>query len=189
MKKNKKYIMLFVLLFIVILVAGVFAIKKLKQKKAEAEAVAIEEEYTPEEEISEEQNQTRETVVTLYFTNKETKKVMPEAQTVDVREIVNNPYQKLMELLIKGPTSEKLEKVIPENTIILGTSMENNCLTLNLSKEILNYNQEDENSKENLIESIVNTMTELNEVNKVKIIVDGQENAEFNNTYERSVKE
>ena len=188
MKKNKMYIVLFVLLFIVILIVGVFAIKKLKQKKVEAEAVAIEE-YTPEEEISEEQNQTRETVVTLYFTNKETKKVMPEAQTVDVREIVNNPYQKLMELLIKGPTSEKLEKVIPENTIILGTSMENNCLTLNLSKEILNYNQEDENSKENLIEAIVNTMTELNEVNKVKINVDGQENAEFNNTYERNVKE
>ena len=186
---NKKYIVLFVLLFIVILTVGIFAIKKLKQTKQESETVAIEEEYTPEEEISEEQNQTSQTIVTLYFTNKETKKVMPEAQTVDVREVVNNPYKLLLELLIKGPKSDKLEKTLPENTLILGTSMENNCLTINLSKEILNYNQEDENAKENLIESIVNTMTELNEVSKVKIIVEGNESEEFSNTYERNVSQ
>ncbi len=183
---NKRYIILFVLLFIAILITGLFLINKLKQSKDSSQAMSMEE-YTPEEEISEEQSNTNQTVVTLYFPNKETKKVMPEAQSIDVKEMVNNPYQKLMELLIKGPSSEKLEKVIPENTLILGNKLENSCLTLNLSQELLNYDKEDENSKENLIECIVNTMTELTEVNQVKIIIEGHENEEFSNIYERSV--
>ena len=187
---NKKYIILFVLLFLIILIAGVFTIKKLKQK--DTQAISIEDEYTPEEEITEEQSSTRDTVVTVYFPNKDTKKISPEARTVDVRNIVNNPYQELMNLLMEGPKSEKLEKIIPENTLLLGSNLENDVLTLNLSNEILNYkvtsNDEVEisNAKENLISSIVNTMTELSEVGKVKIIIEGQPNEEFAKEYERS---
>ena len=186
---NKKYIILFVLLFLIILIAGVFTIKKLKQK--DTQAISIEDEYTPEEEITEEQSSTRDTVVTVYFPNKDTKKISPEARTVDVRNIVNNPYQELMNLLMEGPKSEKLEKIIPENTLLLGSNLENDVLTLNLSNEILNYkvtsNDEVEisNAKENLVSSIVNTMTELSEVGKVKIIIEGQPNEEFPKEYER----
>ena len=179
---KKKYILMFVLIFIVLLAVGIFTINKLKSNTEESANI---EEYTPEEEISEEQNQERDTIVTVYFLNKETKKVMPEARVVDVREMVNNPYQTLMDLLVKGPESEKLEKVIPENTTILGSTIKDDCVTINVSSEILNYDKEKENSKENLIEVIVNTLTELTEVNKVKIIVEGQESEEFNKTYER----
>ena len=105
---KKKYILMFVLIFIILLVVGIFTINKLKNNTEES--ANIEEEYTPEEEISEEQSQERKTIVTVYFLNKETKKVMPEARVVDVREIVNNPYQTLMDLLVKGPESEKLER-------------------------------------------------------------------------------
>ena len=46
--------------------------------------------------------------------------------------------------------------------------MDGECLTLDFSEELLNYNKEDSKEKDNLINSIVNTVTELNEVNKVK---------------------
>ena len=39
--------------------------------------------------------------------------------------------------------------------------------------------------KNNLINSIVNTLTELTEINQVKIIIDGNENEELNEIYTR----
>lgn len=178
--KNKKHIILFIILFLIILIVGCCTIKKLKSTQEETI-----EEYTPEEEISEEEEENRNTIVTVYYLNKETKEIMPEARIVDVRDVVNNPYQKLLELLIEGPTSDKLEKTIPQNTIILGTSIEEDCVTINLSSGILEYEKTD-NTKENMIKSIVNTLTELTEVTKVKILVEGQENQEFSEIYERT---
>ena len=181
---NKKYILIFVLLFLIALIGGVFTIKKLKSKTQE-EVSNIEEEYTPEEEITEEQTQNRDTIVTVYYLNKETGKIMPEARVVDVREMINNPYQTLMQLLVEGPKSEKLERILPEKTMILGTTLKDDCVTINVSSEILNFDKQ----KDNIIESIVSTLTELNEVNKVKIIVEGQENNEFSQIYEKSKSE
>lgn len=144
-------------------------------------------EYTPQEEISKEQEkeQNRTTSVTLYFINKETGKVVPESREVSVRDIVNNPYQKLMELLISGPESEKLERSIPEDTILLGSTKEDDCINLNLSSAIQNLEKDEQ--KQNLIQTIVNTLTELNEVNKVKILVEGQPSEQYNETYQRSI--
>ena len=58
-------------------------------------------------------------------------------------------------------------------------------MTLSFSSEILNYNKDDSMLKNNLIYSIVNTVTELNEVNKVKFLVEGQASNEFEEFYVR----
>ena len=89
-----------------------------------------------------------------------------------------------MELLISGPESEKLERSIPEDTILLGSTKEDDCITLNLSSAIQNLEKDEQ--KQNLIQTIVNTLTELNEVNKVKILVEGQPSEQYNETYQRS---
>lgn len=89
-----------------------------------------------------------------------------------------------MELLIGGPESEKLERIIPEDTILLGSTKEDDCITLNLSSAIQKLEKEEQ--RQNLIQTIVNTLTELTEVNKVKILVEGQECKEYNQTYERT---
>ena len=39
--------------------------------------------------------------------------------------------------------------------------------------------------KKNMVKSIVNTLTELTEVNKVKILINGQINEEFKDEYVR----
>ena len=57
---------------------------------------------------------------------------------------------------------------------------------LDFSSDILNYDKENEKGKENLINSIVNTLTELSEINSVKILVEGNQNAEFNEEYMRN---
>lgn len=177
--KNKKIILLFVVLLIIIFIIGFFAIRYVTNKKANE----IQEEYIPEQEISEEQ--LRETIVSLYFPDKETNMLKPEARLVNVKELMQSPYNTLIELLISGPKNEKLKSVIPENTKLLNSSLDGECLILDFSSELLNYNKEDSKGKENLINSIVNTVTELNEVNKVKILINGQTNEEFKDEYVR----
>lgn len=182
--KNKKIVLIFTVLFIIVLVGGYFGIQYVKEKQAQSEMT----EYTPQEEITDEQY--RQTIVSLYFPSKETKEIVPEARLVDIKEIINDPYDKLVKLLIEGPKSDKTEKVLPENTKVLKTYLENDCVTIDVSGEILTYKKdsEEENKviKENMIKSIVNTLTELTEVNHVKILVDGKENPEFSDTYTRA---
>lgn len=177
--KNKKILILFIISVILIVVIGYFAIKFVKQKKSNE----IQNEYVPQEEISDEQS--RETIVSLYFADKETGLLKPEARLVNVKDLIKSPYNTLAELLISGPKNDKLKVVIPENTKLLNASLDKECLTLDFSSEILNYNKDDSMLKNNLIYSIVNTVTELNEVNKVKFLVNGQASSDFEEFYVR----
>lgn len=181
--KNKKIVIIFSVLLILLIIGGYFVIKYLKQKDESGE---IAEEYTPQEEISEEQ--LRQTIVTLYFISKDTKEITPEARLVDIKDIITNPYENLINLLIEGPKNEKNQKVIPDNTKLNKTYMEGDCITLDFSQEFLNYDKNDEKAKENMINSIVNTLTELTEVNKVKILIDGNQSEEFQEEYQRVTK-
>ncbi len=181
--KNKKIVIIFSVLLIILIIGGYFVIKYLKQK---GESGEITEEYTPQEEISEEQ--LRQTIVTLYFLSKDTKEITPEARLVDIKDIITNPYENLINLLIEGPKNEKNQKVIPDNTKLNKTYMEGDCITLDFSQEILNYDKNDEKAKENMVNTIVNTLTELTEVNKVKILIDGNQSEEFQEEYQRVTK-
>lgn len=179
--KNKKIGIIFLIALIVILIGGYFAIKYVKNKQVETKAEV--EEYTPEEEITEEQ--ARQTIISLYFPNKETNELNPEARLIDIKEVMNNAHEKLINLLIEGPKNEKNKKIIPEGTKLNKTYFEQDCVVLDFSPEFLNYAKEIENEKNNLIDCIVNTVTELTEINKVKIMIDGNEHQEFNEIYSR----
>lgn len=177
--KNKKIWLIFLIVLIIVLIGGYFAIKIVKNKKEQM----VVEEYTPQAEITEEQE--RQTIVSLYFINKENNKLNPEAHLLDIKEIINNPYERLIQLLIEGPKSDKNKKIMPENTKLNKCYLEKDCVTLDFSIEFLNYVKENSQEKENLINCIVNTLTELSEVNKVKIVIDGKEQEEFKEIYQR----
>lgn len=182
MNKNKLKI-IFGFLVLVIAVGGFFIVKWVKDNNQNENNIG--EEYIPQEEITEEQ--ARQTIVSLYFPDRENKKLTPEARLVDIKELINLPYEKLMNLLIQGPKNEKLERIIPKGTNILRTFTEGDILILDLTKDFLNYDMEQENGKENLINSIVYTMTELTEINNVKFLIEGEENVQFNQIYSRKI--
>lgn len=177
--KNKKIWIIFVFLFILLLIGGYFAIKYVKSKNQET----IVEEYVPEEEITE--KQLRQTIVSLYFLDKQTNELVPEARLIDIKDMLSNPYEKLVNLLIEGPKNEKSSKLIPDNTKLLQNYLEGDCVVLDFSSEILNYDKQNEKTKKNIVDSLVNTLTELAEINKVKILVNGSENTEFKEIYTR----
>ena len=173
---GKKIGSIFFIILLIILIGGYFCIKYVKDKE---EQTTIEE-YTPQEEITEEQE--RQTIVSLYFPNKETNELNPEARLIDIKEIMNNPYEKLINLLIEGPKNDKNKKIIPEGTKINKTYLEQDCAVLDFSSEFLNYKEEE---KRNLENSIINTLTQLTEINQVKILIDGNPSNELKEIYTR----
>ena len=135
-------------------------------------------EIIPEEEISEEQM--RQTIVTLYFYNDTTKSLVPEGRLIDVKELVDKPYNKLIELLIQGPNNSELSKTIPDGTKVNKIELKGDTLYIDLSKEFVDNHEGGEEKEKATIYSIVNTMTNLTEINSIKILIDGEENKAFN---------
>ena len=169
---KKKLLIIFIIILVLIL--GILIFKKITKKEEKTEN-----EIVPLEEITEEQE--RETMISLYYTNIETNTLMPEARKIDVKKLIENPYKTLVEMLIESPKNGKLKSSIPEGTKVNNATLKNNTLELDLSKEFI------ENQKGNIDEaklsiySIVNTLTELNEVSNVKILIDGKENEKYPN--------
>lgn len=60
--------------------------------------------------------------------------------------------------------------IIPDGTKILDLKLEENVLTINFSKELLNVAQSDE---EKMIESLIYSLTEIKDIKKISINVEG----------------
>lgn len=86
-----------------------------------------------------------------------------------------------MNLLIEGPKNDKLEKTIPEGTKINKIERKENVLWIDVSKEFIENGKKDTKEQLQAIYSIVNTMTQLNEIEAVKIVINGEENSSFPN--------
>ena len=148
--KNKKIFFLLILVLIIILISLYFIIKNFKAQNSTNENQALSE-YTPEEEIS--SKQMRETTVTLYFIDSNNN-IKSEGKLIDSVNLLQNPYKQLIELLLSGPQNDGLINVFPENTKIL-------------------------DAKLNIISCTLNTLKQLNEVNSIKILVNGDLNNSF----------
>ena len=174
MKKNRKKIIAIITLILIILI-GIFIYNNISIEKQNDEY----QDYTPQEEISEEQM--RQTKVILYFANSETGELESETKIVDANLLINEPYKKIMNWLINGPQSSKLKKLIPEGTALHDIKIEKSCAIINLSNEFLNY--ETEENKLKIINSIVNTLTNLKEIDSVKFLINGEENEKLSEVY------
>ena len=168
---NKKIVILIIIILILLGVGVWYFLVYQKNNQL------TENEIIPEEEISEEQM--RQTIVSLYFYNENTKSLVSEGRLIDAKELINEPYKKLMEFLINGPQNNNLTKTIPDGTKINKAELKGNILYLDLSKEFIENHVGGEEKESITIYSIVNTMTRLTEVDAVKILIDGEENKAF----------
>lgn len=119
-------------------------------------------------------------MISLYYTNIETNTLMPEARVIDAKNLLENPYKTLTEYLIEMPKNEKLKSSIAEGTKINNAEREGDIVVLDLSKEFIENKSADEINL--AIYAIANTLTELNEVNYIKILIDGEENKKIEGT-------
>ncbi len=84
---------------------------------------------------------------------------------IDLEELINE--------LLKGPETDSLSAVIPENTELRAVSLEMGIAYVDFSGEILNVSLGHE-AEAVLVDSIVMTLTQLNEVEAVQILVEGE---------------
>lgn len=157
------------IIIIIAIIVGVYFSIKNKEEKNEII------EYTPQEEITDEQM--RQTIVSLYFKN--TNGLIPEARLIDVKELVNNPYEKIVNMLIEGPKNENLQKTIPEGTKLNKIEKQGENLIIDFSEEFITNHIQGEEEEKITIHSIVKTLTELTEINSIRIKINGEENKEF----------
>lgn len=155
---NKKLFMylIIILLIIIFLFVGWFAIKNHKNNKKINE-------YIPEEEIS--TKQLRMTNISLFFLNEENGEIGEEIRQIDSKELLNNPEEKLINYLIEGPKNEKLKKIIPENIKLINIEKNNGILLIEFSENMSNLE-----NYEKIKKAIIQTVSQLNEINNIKII-------------------
>ncbi len=173
--KNKKLFILLLATLIIIGVALFIIVKNYNSQNSSNESIS---EFTPEEEIS--KAQLRQTSISLYFID-EVGNLKEEKKLIDSKNLISNPYKELISLLMTGPTNSYFVSAFPQGTQILDASIQKNKVTLDFSSEILNFT--DEKQKLNIINSIINTLGQLNEVKTIKIIVNNQESDIFDEEY------
>ncbi len=118
-------------------------------------------------------------VVKLYFSDSEGKSLVCQQRSVEVKQSLSLEYQ-IVEQLIFGPDSSEnhdLLGTMPLDTKIRDIKTEEGICYVNLSKEFLRTRA---SINENVtIYSIVNSLTELENVNKVQFLIEGEKINEY----------
>ena len=173
--KNKKLLYFIIILIIILAVLGILFFFNSDDSKENISNEITE--YTPAEELSD--DEIRKTIISLYFKNIETNSLVAEARCIDVKELYKEPYSYLINMLITGPENEKLESAIPEGTKVNSCTLKGTTLYVDLSKEFIDNAPSGIEEESMVVYSIVNTLTELNEVSEIKFLINGEENLQF----------
>ena len=110
--------------------------------------------------------------VTLYFPDEQAMYVMPEQRKVPKNESFE---QAIVKELMKGPETPGLTKLtVPEEAKLLSVEVKDKIAYVNFSRELTEKHMGGTTGEEMTIIPIVNTLTELPEVNKVQFLVEGK---------------
>lgn len=121
--------------------------------------------------------------IVLYFKGNEAMKLEKEYRNVSMKRIAENMAKTVVEELLKGPTNEELHSLIPTDTKLLNIESQENTVILDLSNEFIEK-QEGESNALLAIYSIVNSLTEITEIEQVKFLINGKEMERFKDYFE-----
>ena len=107
------------------------------------------------------------------YTIDEKKVIRKSHENPVIKELYKEPYSYLINMLITGPENEKLESAIPEGTKVNSCTLKGNTVYVDLSKEFIDNAPSGITEESMVVYSIVNTLTELNEVSGVKFLING----------------
>lgn len=125
----------------------------------------------------------------LYFTNEDGTKLTMEIRYISVAEAkksTSNLASVIVKELISGPAKDsKLKGTIPEGTKLKNpVSISAGVATVDLSKEFVSKHSGGKDAAKVTIYSIVNSLTELKEVQKVKFAIDGKAQPDFKGSFQ-----
>ncbi len=108
--------------------------------------------------------------VKIYFSGHQAQYLVSESRQLRV----NSLPTKLIKELIAGPESEKLGTTIPDGTELLNVKLEDKLATVNFSQELTENHWGGTTGEMMTVYSIVNTLTQLDEIEEVQVLVEGK---------------
>ncbi|HEY9060141.1 MAG TPA: GerMN domain-containing protein [Pseudobacteroides sp.] len=118
-----------------------------------------------------EDSKTTRQKVTLYFSNIDNTALIKEIRDIEISEMA--VLRSTVEALAMGPKNSELKKTLPDGVSILGIRRDGKTVVVDFSKE---YNGKQEGITEEFKRiSVVNTLTAIAGIEKVKIMVEGRE--------------
>jgi len=122
--------------------------------------------------------------VQLYFGDSESAMLRKEKRSVSLREVLSDSSRTILLELMKGPTEKNLFPVIPAGTKLLSVNKEGDTVTVNFSKEFKDNHKGGSAGETITIYSIVDSLTEIKDVEKVQFMIEGKIEKEFKGHYE-----
>lgn len=100
---------------------------------------------------------------------------------------INEQIIEIIETLTKNSKKSSyirdgFKPIIPKNTKVIDVLLDNDILTINFSKELLNI---DKDNEEKMIEAIIYSLTEIKEIKKIKILVENNPLTELPNSQKK----
>ncbi len=128
----------------------------------------------------------------LYFSDENAEELVAETRSVTINSKESLEHAIVNEL-IKGPEKDGLYPTIPEGTKILSVETKEGTCFVNLSQEFKTKHPGGSAGETMTIYSIVNTLTELDTIDKVQFLIEGQKQEVFihyifNEPFERDEK-
>lgn len=100
---------------------------------------------------------------------------------------IDEQIKEIIETLTKNSKKSSyirdgFKPIIPQNTKVIDVLLDNEILTINFSKELLNI---DKDNEEKMIEAIIYSLTEIKEIKKIKILVENNPLTKLPNSHKK----
>ncbi len=123
-------------------------------------------------------NSTEKQNVTLYFADKEGLKLREEVRSV--KRTDKQPIEQyVVNELIKGPVGKELLPTLSADTTVISVETKEGICFVNLKASFLDKNSGNANKEQLAVYSIVNSLTELPNINSVQFLIDGKKTDTF----------
>ena len=111
-------------------------------------------------------------LVQLFFADSQGRYLIEEQRSAPVEEEQDLP-EFILRALIEGPQTENLGATIPKGTVLLNVSVVDRVCLVNFSAEFLQNRPRNELDERMTVFSVVNSLTQLEDVDSVEILVEG----------------
>ncbi|NLB53491.1 MAG: GerMN domain-containing protein [Syntrophomonadaceae bacterium] len=161
---NKKRLSLFVLILLVFLLTAAGCMGQSGDGSEKTPGSAAENTATIDQKI------------TLYFSDDQAMYLKPETRTVTVEKARQEEQTRMavIDELIKGPEDSNLYQTIPPETKLLGIQIKDKIAYVDFSEEIRTKHWGGSTGEIMTMGSIVNSLTELEGIEKVLVLIEGE---------------
>ena len=125
--------------------------------------------------------------VRLYFADQDGTRLVKEIRYIDMNDAKQGTEQQatlLVKELVKGPSNSTLKSTMPEGSSLRSPiKVENRTATVDMTKEFVDNHPGGKEAEEMTIFSVVNTLTELKDIETVKFLINGKTQKEFKGNF------